>query len=112
MDAQNYVAAYGSGYVCLVGGKWYGPPGCTLVAGIWPPPAAAIWPTLDGAANCYNSKYGTTPPPTQQCNTGYRWDSAKGECVPVTAPKSPVNQVALFAGVAIAGVLLIKVIRG
>lgn len=62
MDAYNYVAAYGSGYVVLVAGVWYGP-GCVAKGSSGTPPNDAIWSDLVAAQNCYNAKHGGTPPP-------------------------------------------------
>ncbi len=67
MDANNYVGAYGSGWVVVVNGQWIAP-GCTVyTGGGWPPPSAVIWSDYNAATNCFNTLRsaggGVTPPP-------------------------------------------------
>ncbi|MCL5111252.1 MAG: hypothetical protein M1401_20730, partial [Chloroflexi bacterium] len=62
-DQNNYVAAWGSGWVVLVNGVWYRP-GCLAASSAYPPPTSAVWSDLTAAQTCYNQKHGgdeTTP---------------------------------------------------
>ncbi len=76
MDGDNYVGAYGSGWVVVVNGQWIAP-GCSVYpGGGWPPPAAVVWSDYNAAASCFNAlregggNGGTPPPPPPPPNGG------------------------------------------